>query len=92
MTLESRTVAWATRAGRRVGITAPTTHGARATGALELEIHTALEQITASAVRALARARRQHDAGQDAVKADLARLEQLRDGVEQMRVPVMPHV
>ena len=51
---------------------------ARRTGAwraLELEIHTAFEQITAFAVRALARARLQHDAAQDAVQAELNRLE-----------------
>jgi hypothetical protein len=55
--------------------------------ALELEIHTALEQITASAVRALARARAQHDAGHDAVQAELTRLEQLRDAVDRLRHP-----
>ncbi|MDX2166019.1 MAG: dynamin family protein [Deltaproteobacteria bacterium] len=49
--------------------------------ALELEIHAALEQITASAVRALARARTQHEAGHDAAQAELARLDALRTAV-----------
>ena len=55
--------------------------------ALEFEIHTALEQITASAVRALARARTQHDSGHDAVQAELTRLEQLRQAAERLRLP-----
>jgi hypothetical protein len=55
--------------------------------ALEVEIHTALERITASAVRALARARAQHDAGQDAVQAELHRLDRLRAAVERLRLP-----
>lgn len=53
--------------------------------ALEHDIHTALEQITASAVRALARARTQHAAGADASRAELARLEQLSDAVDRLR-------
>lgn len=57
--------------------------------ALELEIHTALEQITASATRALTRARARHDAGHDAVQAELARLEQLRATVERLRLPAL---
>ena len=57
--------------------------------ALESEIHTALEQITASAERALARARAQHDAGHDAVQAELTRLDQLRRAVERLRLPAM---
>ena len=55
--------------------------------ALEFEIHTALEQITASAVRALARARTQHDSGHDAVQAELTRIEQLRQAAERLRLP-----
>jgi len=58
--------------------------------ALEVEIHAALEQITASAVRALARARAQHDAGHDAVQEELNRLAQLRQAVERLRPPTMP--
>jgi hypothetical protein len=57
--------------------------------ALEFEIHAALEEITASAVRALARARTQHDTGHDAVQAELTRLEQLRPAVERLRLPAM---
>jgi GTP-binding protein EngB required for normal cell division len=53
--------------------------------ALELDIHTALEQITASATRALDRARTQHAAGQGAAQAELTRLEQLCDAVDQLR-------
>jgi hypothetical protein len=54
--------------------------------ALEFEIHTALEQITASAVRALMRARARHDAGHDAVQGELARLEQLQGAVAHLRL------
>ena len=57
--------------------------------ALKLEIHTALEQITASAVRALARARAQHDAGHEAVQGELTKVEQLRQAVERLRLPAM---
>ncbi|MGH7788779.1 MAG: hypothetical protein ACRERC_18050, partial [Candidatus Binatia bacterium] len=57
----------------------------RSRRALELEIHTGLEQITASAVRALARARAQHDAGHDAVQAELTRLEQLVQAVDRLK-------
>jgi len=53
--------------------------------ALELEIHAGLEQITASAARALARARAQHGAGRDAVLAELTRLEQLQGAVAGLR-------
>lgn len=56
----------------------------RSRQALELEIHTALEEITASAVRALTRARTQHDAGQHAVQAELARLDHLHDAVARL--------
>lgn len=59
----------------------------RSRHALELEIHTALEQITASAVRALDRARAQHHTGRDAVQAELARLDQLRLAVEGLALP-----
>lgn len=62
----------------------------RSRQALELEIHTALEQITASAARALERARTRHDAGHDAVQAELARLDQVREAVERLRPPPMP--
>ncbi len=54
--------------------------------ALELEIHSALEQITASAVRALARARARHDAGHDAVHGELNRLEQLHGAVARLHL------
>jgi len=50
--------------------------------ALELEIHTALERITTSAVRALERARTQYDAGHDAVAAALDRIDRLRAAVD----------
>lgn len=62
----------------------------RSRQALELEIHGALEAITASAVRALDRARAQHDAGHDAVAAALRRLEQVRRAVEPLRRPAPP--
>jgi hypothetical protein len=53
--------------------------------ALESEIHAALAQITASAERALARARVQHDTGNDAVQAELTRLDQLRRAADHLR-------
>ena len=58
--------------------------------ALESEIHTALAQITASAERALARARVQHDTGHDAVQAELTRLDQLRRAVDHLG-PTVDH-
>jgi hypothetical protein len=57
----------------------------RSRHALELDIHHALEQITASAVRALDRARTQHAIGHDAAQAELTRLDQLRAAVERLR-------
>jgi hypothetical protein len=52
---------------------------------LEGEIRACLEQITASAERALARARERHAAGREAVEADIERLDGLRAAVEAIR-------
>ncbi len=52
---------------------------------LESEIRASLEQITDSADRALARARAQHDAGHEAVQAELTRLDALRRATEGLR-------
>ena len=52
---------------------------------LESEIRSSLEQITASAERALARARARHAAAHEAVRDELARLQALRSAVERLR-------
>lgn len=49
---------------------------------LEAEIRSFLEQLTVSAERALDRARDRQAAGQDAVRADVARLDALRQAVD----------
>lgn len=59
----------------------------RSRQALEHEVHAALERITASAERALARARARHAAGHDAVAAELGRLGQLRGAVDRLCPP-----
>lgn len=52
---------------------------------LESEIRSYLQQVSTSAERALERARSHYTAGQDAVRAELARLEVLRHAVEALR-------